>query len=79
MNSWKMDEHWTFKGGFRQAQWAPTLTERYADGLFLSIARTGYNHVYGDPTLSPEQLADRLRDQRRLRPFAPRPTCFSRG
>ena len=54
-NKINIDEHWTFTGGFGQAQTPPTLIERYADGLFLSILQTGYNRMIGDPSLMPER------------------------
>ena len=36
-------------------QRAPTLIERYADGLFLGIAQSGFTRVIGDPGLDEER------------------------
>jgi len=54
-NKWKLDEHWTLTGGFGHGQRPPTLIERYADGLFLSMAQSGYTHMIGNPLLAPER------------------------
>ncbi|MBN2023833.1 MAG: TonB-dependent receptor [Pirellulales bacterium] len=55
MNRLALDSCWTFKAGFGHAQRPPTLTERYADGVFLGIAQTGYTRVIGDPDLRDER------------------------
>jgi outer membrane receptor protein involved in Fe transport len=54
-NKWKLDDHWTLTGGFGQGQRPPTLIERYADGLFLSMAQSAYTHMVGNPLLAPER------------------------
>lgn len=54
-NQWKLDDHWTLSGGFGHGQRPPTLIERYADGLFLSVAQSGYTHMVGNPLLNPER------------------------
>ena len=54
-NKFKLDEHWTLSGGFGEGQRAPTLIERYADGLFISMLQSGLTRVVGDPSLKPER------------------------
>jgi outer membrane receptor protein involved in Fe transport len=54
-NKWKLNEHWDLTGGFGHGQRPPTLTERYADGLFLSLAQSGYTRMVGNPFLKPER------------------------
>jgi iron complex outermembrane receptor protein len=51
----KLDEHWTFDAAVGHAVRPPTLTERYADAMFLSVLQTGFTRVIGDPSLAPEQ------------------------
>jgi len=45
----------TTRLGFGHAQRAPTLTERYADGLFLGIIQSGFTRTIGDPNLDKER------------------------
>ncbi len=54
-NKWKLSENWSLTGGFGHGQRPPTLIERYADGLFLSLAQSGYTRMVGDPFLKPER------------------------
>lgn len=54
-NKLKVGEHWTLTGGFGEAQRPATLTERYADGLFISVLQSGFTHIIGDPQLNEEQ------------------------
>ena len=54
-NDFTVSENWTLTAGFGQAQRPPTLIERYADGLFLSLAQTGFSRMIGNPTLRPER------------------------
>lgn len=54
-NKLKLNEHWTLSGGLGHAQRPPTLIERYADGLFLSLMQSGFTRVIGDPRLRPER------------------------
>jgi iron complex outermembrane receptor protein len=56
MNEVKLTESWTGTLGFGHAQRPPTLLERYADGVFVSIIQSGFTRVIGDSTLSPERL-----------------------
>lgn len=42
--------------GFGEAQRPPTLVERYADGVFVSVLQSGFTRVIGNPRLAPEQL-----------------------
>ena len=51
----ELTEKWLVTGGFGHAQRVPTLTERYADGLFLGIIQNGFSRVIGDPELDPER------------------------
>ncbi len=55
-NKVDLDENWNCKFGFGQAQRPPSLTERYADGEFLSVIQSGFSRVIGSPTLAPERL-----------------------
>lgn len=56
MNDIKLTSNWSGTIGFGQAQRAPTLLERYADGVFVSIIQSGFTRVIGDSTLDPERL-----------------------
>jgi outer membrane receptor protein involved in Fe transport len=47
--------NWKARFGFGQAQRFPTLTERYADGVFLGIIQSGFSRVIGDPDLDKER------------------------
>jgi outer membrane receptor protein involved in Fe transport len=51
----QLDNNWTFTGGVGHGQRAPTLIERYSDGLFLGIAQSGFTRVIGDPGLDEER------------------------
>jgi outer membrane receptor protein involved in Fe transport len=50
-----LDEYWSVDAGFGHAHRAPTLTERYADGVFLSLFQNGFTRVIGNPFLNPER------------------------
>jgi outer membrane receptor protein involved in Fe transport len=54
-NEVDLDCNWTLLGGFGYGQRPPTLIERYADGLFLGIAQSGFTRVIGDPFLDQER------------------------
>jgi len=54
-NDLELDRNWTGHVSFGHAQRPPTLTERYADGLFLSVAQSGFTRVIGDPNLGFER------------------------
>lgn len=54
-NEVDLDEYWSVDAGFGHAHRAPTLTERYADGLFLGLFQNGFTRVIGDPFLNPER------------------------
>ena len=56
MNDVELNPCWTATFGFGQAQRPPTLLERYADGVFVSIIQSGFTRVIGDSTLDPERL-----------------------
>jgi iron complex outermembrane receptor protein len=55
MNEIQLDCCWTLTGGVGHGQRAPTLIERYSDGLFLGIAQSGFTRVIGDPGLDEER------------------------
>jgi outer membrane receptor protein involved in Fe transport len=54
-NDVEMNDFWTLTGGFGYGQRPPSLVERYADGLFLSLAQSGFERFIGDPTLDYER------------------------
>jgi outer membrane receptor protein involved in Fe transport len=54
-NRYDLDEHWKLTGSVGYAQRPATLTERYADGLFLGVLQTGFTRVIGDPTIESEK------------------------
>jgi outer membrane receptor protein involved in Fe transport len=56
MNDLKLTENWLATVGFGQAQRPPTLIERYADGVFVSVLQSGFTRVIGNPPLNPERL-----------------------
>jgi outer membrane receptor protein involved in Fe transport len=56
MNEVKLTENLIAMGGFGYAQRPPTLLERYADGVFVSIIQSGFTRVIGSSTLDPEKL-----------------------
>ncbi len=51
----EVDQGLLVTGGFGHAQRVPTLTERYADGLFLGIIQNGFSRVIGQPDLDMER------------------------
>jgi outer membrane receptor protein involved in Fe transport len=55
-NDVQLDENWTVDAGFGHAQRPPTLTERYADGVFLGIFQNGFSRVIGNSFLKPERV-----------------------
>lgn len=50
-----LNSEWDMRFGAGHAQRVPTLTERYADGLFLGIIQNGFSRVIGDPRLEKER------------------------
>lgn len=54
-NEIQLDHNWTGRAGFGHAQRAPTMTERYADAIFLGVAQSGFTRVIGDPGLNKER------------------------
>ncbi len=54
-NEIDLDEIWSVDAGFGHAHRPPSLTERYADGLFLGLFQNGFTRVIGDPNLNPER------------------------
>ena len=55
-NDFRLDDEWSANISFGQAQRPPTLMERYADGVFISVLQSGFTRVIGDPTLTAERL-----------------------
>lgn len=51
----ELSENWGTRIGFGQAQRVPTLTERYADGVFLGIFQSGFSRIIGNPLLRKER------------------------
>ncbi len=54
-NQIELDQNWTIDVGFGHGQRPPTLTERYADGVFLAIFQNGFSRVIGNSFLKPER------------------------
>ncbi len=54
-NQVELTRNWTMRGGFGYAERAPSMIERYADGLFLDVLQNGISRVIGDPTLRKER------------------------
>lgn len=54
-NELQLDRNWTGRISFGHAQRPPTLTERYADAIFLGVAQSGFTRVIGTPGLSKER------------------------
>ena len=56
-NKVDLDDVWATRFGFGRAQRPPTLTERYADGLFLGLLQNGFSRALtGIPNLPVERL-----------------------
>ena len=56
VNDVKLLDNWSTRFGFGHSQRAPTLVERYSDGMFLGIIQSGFSRVIGDPNLDKERL-----------------------
>jgi outer membrane receptor protein involved in Fe transport len=54
-NKWKLNDNINFMGSAGLGQRAPSLLDRYSDGLFISSAQSGFTRIYGDPLLKPER------------------------
>jgi outer membrane receptor protein involved in Fe transport len=54
-NQFELSNEWGLKIGYGYAQRPPTLTERYADGVFLGLLQSGFTRVIGTDTLKPER------------------------
>jgi iron complex outermembrane recepter protein len=54
-NNIDLDQNWTLDASVGHAHRPPTLTERYADGVFLGIFQNGFTRVIGNPFLNPER------------------------
>jgi iron complex outermembrane recepter protein len=54
-NEFKLGNDWKLNAGMGFAQRPPTLTERYADGMFLGLLQSGFTRVIGNDQLLPEK------------------------
>lgn len=54
-NSLDLTQTLRFDGNFGYAERPPTLTERYADGLFLGLFQSGFSRVIGNSNLPQEK------------------------
>ncbi len=54
-NELKFTDEWKLNFSYGYAQRPPTLTERYADGIFLGLLQSGFTRVIGDPAIKPER------------------------
>lgn len=50
-----LTENLTARAGVGFAERVPTLTERYADGVFMGIFQSGFSRIVGDPQLKKER------------------------
>ena len=55
-NELELTSRWTVELSGGYAERAPTLMERYADGIFVGVIQNGFTRVIGDPNLSKERL-----------------------
>ena len=55
-NDLDLNQYWGCRLGCGHSQRAPSLIDRYSDGLFLGIIQNGFSRVIGDPTLRKEEL-----------------------
>lgn len=51
----ELTENWSVLTSVGYGERAPTLTERYADGVFLAILQSGFTRVIGQPGASKER------------------------
>ncbi len=56
MNDLQLTDALSASIGFGESQRPPTLIERYADGVFVSVLQSGFTRVIGNPRLDPEKL-----------------------
>ena len=54
-NEFKLNTDWKLDVGYGYAQCPPSLTERYADGMFLGLLQSGFTRVIGNDELKPER------------------------
>jgi iron complex outermembrane receptor protein len=54
-NELELNCNWTVRLAGGYAQRPPTLLERYADGVFLTVVQSGLSRVIGTPTLEKER------------------------
>lgn len=54
-NDLTLSRVWRGRIGVGYAERLPDLTERYSDGLFLSVIQSGFSRVIGNPELSKER------------------------
>lgn len=54
-NDVELNPHWRTRVGVGYAEALPDLTNRYADGVFLSVIQSGFSRVIGNPELNKER------------------------
>ncbi len=54
-NELKFTDEWKLNFSYGYAQRPPTLTERYADGIFLGLLQSGFTRVIGNAAIKPER------------------------
>jgi iron complex outermembrane receptor protein len=54
-NEVELSQGWTGRFGAGYAERPPTLLERYADGVFISLIQSGFSRVIGTPDLDKER------------------------
>jgi len=55
-NDLQLTEDWSVELSAGYAERAPTLMERYADGIFVAINQSGFTRMIGEPSLKKERL-----------------------
>ncbi|QDU29821.1 TonB dependent receptor [Anatilimnocola aggregata] len=50
-----LSQEWSVRVGAGYAERAPNLSDRYADGVFISMLQTGFSRVIGTPSLEKEK------------------------
>jgi len=53
---YKLTDELTMTGGYGFAERPPMLTELYTGGAFFGLIQNGFNSIFGNPDLKPEQL-----------------------
>lgn len=56
MNDLELTSNWTLTFGAGQAQRAPSLIQRYAEGVFIGVVQDGFSRIVGDQNLEFERV-----------------------